>query len=287
MIDAGTTRDVALSGVSLRVTTWGEAAGPERTVLFVHGLTANSQTWADLGPRFAAAGWHAIAPDLRGRGLSEKPAHGYGLPFHAADLLDLLDGFGLPSVNWVGHSLGALIGLFMAAVHRGRIAKLVLVDAGGKLPADTIEAIAPALARLGVTYPSLDAYLEKMSASPAHPWDPFWERYYRYDAETLPGGAVTSRVPKRAIDEELATNWTIRTDALPEVVRTPTLIVRATVGLLGPDRGLLLPAEEAQRLISVIPGSRAVDVPDANHYTVIQSSRFAGVLQEWLTTTQD
>ena len=50
-----------------------------------------------------------------------------------------------------------------------------------------------------------------------------------------------------------------------------------------PDRGLLLPAVEAERLTKVIPGSRAVASPDSNHYTILQSPSFAAALLEWLT----
>ena len=142
-----TARDVTLGGTSLHVATWGEPV-PERAVVLVHGLTANNRYWADFGPRLAEAGWYVVAPDLRGRGRSAKPPHGYGLPFHADDLLGVCDALGISTVHLVGHSLGALVGLYLAALHPGRLRRLVLVDAGGKLPADTVLAIAPALARL-------------------------------------------------------------------------------------------------------------------------------------------
>ena len=268
-------RDVAVNGITLRVATWGAPAGPGRSVLLVHGITANSRTWFDLGPALAARGWFVLAPDLRGRGRSGKPPHGYGLPFHAHDLLALCDAFGLPSVHLVGHSLGALVGLYLAAVHPLRLGRLVLVDAGGTLPPDTYQAIAPALARLGEVYPSLDAYLVAMRAGSRLPWHPFGERYYRYDAETLPDGTARSSVPRAAIGEEQAAIVFTRTDALPARVEAPTLIVRATVGLLGGERGQILPRAEADRLLAAVPGSRLVEIPGADHYTVVLAEPFA------------
>jgi len=267
--------DLEVNGITLRVETWGRFTSPDRVVVLVHGITANSQYWADLGPAFAKQGWFAVAPDLRGRGRSAKPRHGYGLPFHVDDLLLLCDHFGAPTVRFVGHSLGALIGLYLAAVHPHRIAKLVLVDAGGKLPADTMQAIAPALARLGTPYPSLDAYLDAMLSAPHLTRDAFWERYYRYDAEVQADGTVVSTVPKPAIAEEQAAMFLTRTDVLPEFVKAPTLIVRATEGLLGGERGLILPAEEAERLRRIMPGSRVVEIPGTNHYTAALTETFA------------
>lgn len=286
MSDAGGSaherHDVEVNGITLRVESWGRAISPDRVVLLVHGITANSQYWADLGPLLAEQGWFVLAPDLRGRGRSGKPPHGYGLPFHVADLLSLCDHFGGQVVRFVGHSLGALIGLYLAAVHPHRVEKLVLVDAGGKLPADTMEAIGPALARLGTPYPSLDAYLDAMLSAPHVTRDAFWERYYRYDAEVQPDGTVVSGVPKEAIREEQAAMFLTRTDVLPEFVRAPTMIVRAAEGLLGGVRGQILPAAEAERMRDLIGGSRVLEIPATNHYTVALTQTFADAVGKFL-----
>ncbi len=278
--------DVQVNGITLRVESWGRFTSPDRTVLLVHGITANSQYWVDFGPVLAEHGWFAIAPDLRGRGRSAKPPHGYGLPFHVDDLLSLCDHFGVPVVRFVGHSLGALIGLYLAAVHPARVARLVLVDAGGKLPADTMQAIGPALARLGTLYPSLTAYLDTMLSAPHLTRDAFWERYYRYDAEVQADGTVLSGVPKAAIAEEQATMFLIRSDVLPEFVKVPTLIVRATEGLLGGDRGQILPAAEAERLRSLIADSRLLEIPGSNHYTAALTETFAQSVTGFLAEEQ-
>lgn len=263
-----------INGITLSYHTWGTLTRPERTVLLVHGLTASSQEWAQLGPILGEQGWYVIAPDLRGRGLSEKPPHGYGIPYHVNDLLSLCDVLGLPTVNLVGHSLGAQIGSFFAAVHPKRLSKLVLVDAGGRVPPDALQAIASSLQRLGQVYPSLDAYLQERRQSPVHPWSPFWEVYYRYDAELHPDGTVTSRVPKAAIEEEISVNMSLNADVLLSRIQAPTLIMRAALGMLAPDRGIILTADEAERVRGIIAGSRVVEIPDTNHYTIVLSDVF-------------
>ncbi|MDQ6832653.1 MAG: alpha/beta hydrolase [Chloroflexota bacterium] len=270
-----TTHDITVNGITLRVATWGTWTTPERAAMLVHGITASSQTWATFGPLLAARGWYAIAPDLRGRGMSEKPPHGYGIPYHVNDLLSLADHFNLPTINYVGHSLGAMIGFFLAAIHPQRVGRLMLVDAGGKLPPDTGKAIGKALARLGTPYSSFDAYWEAMHAPWMKPHEEFWRDYYCYDAETYPDSTVMCRVPRAAIAEEVATNSALNLASLSEMVRSPTLIARATVGMLGADRGLLLPREEAERLTRVIPASRFVEIPDTNHYTIVLADQFA------------
>lgn len=265
-------RDVEVNRITVRYTTWGQHSRPGRTVLLVHGLTSNRRAWAKIAPALAARGWFVVAPDLRGRGASSKPPHGYSIPHHASDLLALCDALQLPTVSAVGHSLGAQITLFLAAIYPDRVNRIVLVDAGARFPPDVLDAIAASLARLDIVYPSLDAYLQAMAQAPIHTWNPFWEQYYCYDAQIHPDGTVTSRVPRSAIEEEIAVRLkAMDLDGLCGSIRVPTLVVRATVGLLGPDRGLVLPREEADHLARAIPGCRVVNVADTNHYTVLLS----------------
>ena len=53
-----------------------------------------------------------------------------GIPAHAADIVALMDREGLEKVAFVGHSLGAMIGVYLAANHPDRVDKLVLIDGG-------------------------------------------------------------------------------------------------------------------------------------------------------------
>jgi pimeloyl-ACP methyl ester carboxylesterase len=271
-----------LPGVDLHYRTWG-APSVARAVLLVHGLTASHKEWALLGPRLAESGHYVIAPDLRGRGLSGKPAQGYAVSIHAADLVGLLDALGIGDVDLVGHSLGAVIAMYLSVVYPAHVRKLVVVDAGGKIPEDTSQAIGASVARLGTVYPSLDAYLGLMRQLPMiTEWGPFWEDYFRYDAQVRADGTVVSRVPRAAIEEETLALGLTRTEILPQLVRKPTLLVRSTVGLLGPDRGFILPREEAERVRDLIAGCQLVEIEGTNHYTMVAAPQFAAAVSDFL-----
>jgi pimeloyl-ACP methyl ester carboxylesterase len=97
--------DVATNGVSLHVTEQGE--GP--AVLFCHGFPDTSYTWRRQMKAVAAAGYRAIAPDMRGCGLSSAPADAtLYTPLHTAgDLIGLLDALKIASAVLVGHDWGA------------------------------------------------------------------------------------------------------------------------------------------------------------------------------------
>jgi len=116
-------------GVEIQLAT---KEGPGKQVLCVHGLTANCRCWDIVAACLTPA--HAVlAMDLRGRGLSDKPASGYSLQQHVRDIFFLLDDLGLEKVVLMGHSLGAYISMTFAAQHPARVDKVILVDGGGQL----------------------------------------------------------------------------------------------------------------------------------------------------------
>ena len=276
-------KELSIDGIKLHYLEWDN--GPQsasKNVLLIHGITSNGHVWTRLGEHLSQQGFRVIGPDLRGRGLSSKPDHGYGIQFHVADLLTLLDSLGLDRVSILGHSLGGLIALDMAALFPARVQKLVVVDIGIRLPADTLQAIAASLSRLGQVYPSIDAYLDMCKRMPYFTWSDFWDAYFRYDAEVRPDGTVLSRVSKAGIQEEIANNATLNAELLVPMVRAPTLILRATEGTLAPDRGLLLPREEADRLLMLINGSQIKEIQKTNHYTIILSPEFETAVSGFL-----
>jgi len=190
----------------------------------------------------------------------------------------------LQRVHYVGHSLGALIGYFFAAVHPQRVSRFVAIDAGGRASPQILDILRPTLERLGQIYPSLDAYLQSMreASSAVHPWNDFWERYYRADAEVQRNGTVILRASKAAIEEEMIVNATINNDILFPAIKAPTLIMRAGQGTRQPDWFVLL-QEEAERVRSLIKGSSLEVIPDGNHYTIILSEVFTHKVMDFLS----
>ncbi|MFJ5033002.1 alpha/beta fold hydrolase [Streptomyces sp. NPDC088560] len=124
-------RIVRTNGIHMHVAEAGQ--GP--AVLLLHGFPELWYSWRHQLPALAAAGFRAIAPDLRGYGRTDAPAdtRGYSLRNNLADLTGLCDALGLDSAALVGHDQGATIAWAAAQLMPRRF---------------------PAMIALGVPYPA-------------------------------------------------------------------------------------------------------------------------------------
>jgi pimeloyl-ACP methyl ester carboxylesterase len=102
-------------------------AGTGPVILLVHGWLATSYHWRKVMP-LLAADHTVIAVDARGYGESDKPYEGYDGRTVVADLVGLLDLMNIERCVVVGHDMGALVALLMAADHPDRVDGLVYVD---------------------------------------------------------------------------------------------------------------------------------------------------------------
>ena len=277
---------IALDGITLAVGEWPGPRESEKTVVCIHGLTANHVCWASIAEALSP-GIRVIAYDLRGRGESDKPDKGYGLATHVGDLERLLDHHGLDRPVVMGHSLGAMIALAFAVERPERVSRLVLVDGGIDVRPEVWDSIAPAVSRLGIEFPSLDMFLALMQSLPMFEgrWNEYFDRYFRYDVEVLPSGAVRAKAAQHAVEEDVAELQRERLWVKHRQVRCPTLILRAPDGLLGAD-DCLVTEDEARAMAGAIPGSTLVTVPDTNHYTILngQIPAVKSALATFLTT---
>ncbi|MFI6348338.1 alpha/beta fold hydrolase [Streptomyces sp. NPDC050560] len=115
-------------------------------LVFVHGWTADRHRWDRQADRFARRR-RVIRLDLRGHGES-GPGPGYRIRDLAGDVLGLLDGLGVERCVPVGHSMGAMVTQLLALEHPGRVERMVLVSATGRLVSDTARGLGMSAARL-------------------------------------------------------------------------------------------------------------------------------------------
>jgi lipase len=184
-------------------------------LLAVHGLTGHGGRWRQLA-RTRLPGFRFVAPDLRGHGRS-TPLPPWTLEQHAADLLTVVDAFGLDAVPVLAHSFGCAIALHLLRLAPGRISRLVLLD-----PSVGID---PAMALDGASQPT------RVFADPKQAWEA-----QRQDWPEATDEAVTDEVGEHL--EQTETGWRFRylpaaaTTAWSEMARTPMLPRPGTPTLL-------------------------------------------------------
>lgn len=125
-------REILLAdGTRLRLVESGDPHAPP--VLLVHGFGASSYQWRFTLPMLAAAGFHAIAPDLPGHGFSQLafPQGEYTRDVYARRMWHLLDALGVTGAPVVGHSMGGAIAAAMSWQHPERISRLALLSPAG------------------------------------------------------------------------------------------------------------------------------------------------------------
>lgn len=116
--------------------------GDRPPLLMLHGLTRNCRDFEELAPRYAGQ-WRVLAPDFRGRGLSDCDADpgNYAPGVYAADIIQLLDRLDIDRAIFIGTSLGGLVTMAVAALAPQRIAAAVLNDIGPQLERPGLERI--------------------------------------------------------------------------------------------------------------------------------------------------
>jgi len=255
-------------GIKIQLAVW---EGKGKQILCIHGITANSRFWDCLASALAPH-HRVIAVDLRGRGLSDKPPTGYSIEHHCKDILALMNDRGLERPVLMGHSLGAFISLVFSAKYPQRVDRLILVDGGGKLTktqmTKVFTGIKPSLDRLGKTFPSFEDYISQMKQAPyLQPWNSYMETYFHYEVEKVKGG-LRSRVHPNHIEEEAKNLGKVDSRQFYKKVTSPTLILRATKGLLAKD-DLVLPKDVAEHMVREIPNAKKVDLKGTNHYSIL------------------
>jgi len=108
---------------------WGDPAN-ERVAICVHGLSRNGRDFDVLAEALAAT-HRVLAVDMPGRGSSEwlADANDYTFPTYLTTLTALVARSGAQAVDWIGTSMGALLGMVMAAQPGSPVARLVINDA--------------------------------------------------------------------------------------------------------------------------------------------------------------
>jgi pimeloyl-ACP methyl ester carboxylesterase len=262
---------------------WGERDNPD-VLLCVHGLTRMGRDFDRLA-RAMADRYRVVCPDVAGRGHSDwlRDPLLYGIPQYVADMVTLIARLDVERVDWVGTSMGGLIGIALAGQPGAPIRRLVLNDVGPRLGA-------AALARIGgyvgqpVSFASLDEAVDYVSVTAAPfglktraDWTELVEPTVRIDAS----GRLVFRydpaiaVPFRSVTPESAAAAEAATWALYDRIAARTLLVRGA-------HSDLLTVETAAEMAGRGPRPQVVEVPDVGHAPTFMPAGEIALVRDFL-----
>ena len=252
---------VTRDGTELVYWTWPGAGPP---ALLLHGIGNYGRYW-DLFADAVGGRLQLVAPDARGHGESGRPAAGYTPADFAADALAVLDRLEIERAVVVGHSMGGLHSINLAARHPERVRALVIVDASP----DPLPAGAERAQRLLTGRPArfrdraeARAYLER--TSPGYPPAVYENRLaFAFREEN---GELVWRSDPAALERIMSgrTPAEDRWDALAKIA-CPTLVVRGT-------RSNVLAEDVAHEMVQTLANGRLMEL-DAGHNVPLDRPR--------------
>lgn len=260
---------------------WGPAKA-ERCVVCVHGLTRNGRDFDRLAAALAEAGCRVVCPDVVGRGHSDwlaDPA-GYAYPQYLADANALIARLDVEAVDWVGTSMGGLIGMFFAAQPKSPLRRLVINDVGPFIPK-------AALARIG-TYLGQNNRFANLAEADTHfrsvhaPFGPLsdadWALITEHSVQADGEGGYRLRH-----DPAIATAF--QKGPLEDVNLWPVwdAIAASPLVLRGAESDLLL-AETAAEMTRRGAGAQVVEIQGCGHAPALMDPAQIAIVRDFLLT---
>ncbi len=261
---------------------WGAAENP-RVLICVHGLTRLGRDFDRLA-RALAPDYRVVCPDVVGRGRSDylRDPMQYGVPQYVADMVTLIARLDVEHIDWVGTSMGGLIGIALAGQEGSPIRRLVLNDVGPRLDA-------AAIARIGdyvgvpMSFATVDQAVDYIStiAKPfgltrREDWRELVEPGLKRDGArwtlhydpriAVPFKAAT---PERTAADEAAL-W-----SLYDNVRCPTLVIRG-------ENSDLLSRTTLAEMAARGPKAKMIEIPGIGHAPTLMLVNEIAIVRDFL-----
>lgn len=263
-------RHVRLStGVSLRVVESGPPQG--KPVVMLHGWGASAYMYRHAFELLPALGVRALAVDLRGHGLSDKPTEvgSYTLESYCADLDALIDMLALPRVALIGQSMGGGIALHYALRNPARVERLLLVSPVGLVPIAYLHAMQvlprPVVASLGRRLAPryfVEFLLRHVAyGDPTKPTDRDVDEYWA--PTQLPGFVPAARLALSEFE------WRPLTGGEAESLHVPSAVILGTSDRLIRDAGSAARRLGQSEVYSVAGGHSVVEENPDEVYAIV------------------
>ena len=261
---------------------WGDPANP-RVLVCVHGLTRLGRDFDRLA-RALAPEYRVVCPDVVGRGRSDwqrDPGY-YVIPQYVADMTTLLARLGVDEVDWLGTSMGGLIGIMLAGQPDAPVRRLVINDVGPRLDAAAIARIGTYLGA-AVSFANLEEAVDFVSVIAApfglksrDDWRELVAPTLRRDGERwVLHYDPRIAVPFKSVTPESAAAAEAAMWRLYDAIRCPTLVIRG-------ENSDLLTRESLDEMRARGPKPATAEVAGVGHAPTFMFDHEIALVREFL-----
>lgn len=276
---------------------WGDSHTEAPAILCVHGLTRNRRDFDALANYLSSQGRHVFCPDIVGRGDSDylkNPLH-YTYEQYIADMNAMIARINsTEKIDWIGTSMGGLIGMLIASLPNNPIRRLVINDIGPQIPAVAIARMStytgtdPEFASIVDAKQYFKSVYSSFGALTEDHWQHFTETSVR---EIAPGKWVTKIDPgvkivpaksklawKALLHPIKALEGSLFDIDLWEVWRKITCQVLV---IHGKHSDLLLP-KTIEKMIAIHANTEVIEIADAGHAPALYDASLHHMIFNWL-----
>ena len=278
----GTILGLSLTGFhEVAFVDWGpeDAAIP---VVCVHGLSRQGRDFDYLAAELAGRGRRVLCPDLAGRGLSGRlrNSNEYALPQYCADMNALVARLGAEEVDFVGTSLGGLIGIVLAGMPGNFIRRLVINDIGPFLPWPGLARIGTYLSSMPVEFRDLgeaERYFREVLAPFGELADEHWMQITRHSVAWDASRERYIMLCDPHIVRAFRNPWHYNVDLWKywTAIKAPTLVLRGV-------HSDLLPLDLAGDMVRRNPCAKVIEIEGCGHAPTLMSHDQIECVREFL-----
>lgn len=266
---------------------WGDPANP-RVLVCVHGLTRCGRDF-DFLARSLADTYRVVCPDVVGRGLSDwlRDPNYYAVPQYVADMATLLARLNVEAVDWLGTSMGGMIGMALAAQPESPVRRLILNDVGPVIAAAALVRISEYLATRPnfASLEEAEAFIRQVAAPFGHLNDAQWRHLTENVVKRGPVGEFSLRYDpgiaapfNAAIAAQGSADGKLRDIELwpfYDAIRCPTRVIRG-------ETSDLLTREAAAQMATRGPCAQTVEVPGVGHAPMFLDDAQVAIVRNFL-----
>ena len=257
---------------------WG-ADSDAVPVICVHALTFNGRTFDRLAEDLQSDR-RVFCPDIVGRGQSDwlnDPAF-YTNPHYIPDMTAMIARTGTEQVDWVGTSMGGLLGIMMASLPNSPIRRLVLNDVGPFVSLEALKGIGSYLETLPPGFAAVqevENYLRKTYAAFGNLSDADWAHITKHDIRRLPNGRVARGFDPAIRQSLLSGTEPIDLWASYDKITCPTLLLHG-------ETSRILSADVADEMTRRGPKAKLITLPGIGHHPALMNEEQINIVTSFL-----